>query len=148
MFSDLSSGKVRIRKELKMQLKNIILHSLIVISFCAVVLLLLYTYHTYEYESTGKNNSSYQTKPAMVTRFSEPIELVKPPKIVEENDIVNCGKKFEGTGMVFGGKKTTQNAWPWLVALIYMPKKRLFCGGSIISKRHVLTGEKICNEND
>lgn len=57
-------------------------------------------------------------------------------------DLTKCGRKFVGAGMVFGGEKTTQNSWPWLVALFYLPKNQFFCGGSLISSKHVLSGEK------
>lgn len=57
----------------------------------------------------------------------------------------DCGAKFEGIGTIFGGEKAEQNSWPWLVAFLYVPKNSFFCGGSLISKRHVLSGKKIIN---
>jgi hypothetical protein len=53
-----------------------------------------------------------------------------------------CGKRPSGRGNSFGSapvKKETP--WPWLVALVNWPKDELFCGGSLISEKHVLSGE-------
>jgi Trypsin len=49
-----------------------------------------------------------------------------------------CGRKFDGSG-----KEVRSNEWPWLVALVNWPKNSFFCGGSLISSKHVISGE-IC----
>jgi secreted trypsin-like serine protease len=54
-----------------------------------------------------------------------------------------CGRKFSASGLIFGGNKTQSNEWPWLVALVNWPKNEFFCGGSLISSKHVVSGE-IC----
>jgi hypothetical protein len=57
-----------------------------------------------------------------------------------------CGTRSSGRGNAFGGtpvKKETP--WPWLVALINWPKDELFCGGSLVSEKHVVSGE--CTHN-
>ncbi|CAL4107853.1 unnamed protein product, partial [Meganyctiphanes norvegica] len=38
---------------------------------------------------------------------------------------------------IVGGGETNLNEWPWQVALIY--NNKFFCGGSLISDRHILT---------
>ncbi|XP_050716495.1 serine protease filzig-like [Eriocheir sinensis] len=38
---------------------------------------------------------------------------------------------------IIGGSNTNINEYPWQVALVY--KKKFFCGGSLISDRHILT---------
>jgi len=38
---------------------------------------------------------------------------------------------------VVGGKEANMNEWPWQVALVY--NNKFFCGGSLISDRHILT---------
>jgi Trypsin len=58
-----------------------------------------------------------------------------------------CGRKFSATGLSFGGRRTHRNEWPWLVALIYLPKNAFLCGGSLVSKKHVISGE-ICKLSD
>lgn len=42
---------------------------------------------------------------------------------------------------MFGGEKTSRKEWPWNVAFIHRPSEKFFCGGSLISDRHVLSGE-------
>jgi secreted trypsin-like serine protease len=54
-----------------------------------------------------------------------------------------CGRKFSAIGTVFGGERTQSNEWPWLAALFYWPKDVFFCGGSLVSSKHVISGE-IC----
>lgn len=44
------------------------------------------------------------------------------------------------SGLVLGGKRTDRGQWPFLVALRHIIHKRFFCGGSLISSKHVLTG--------
>lgn len=53
-----------------------------------------------------------------------------------------CGKKegeFKGT--VYGGKKTEKAEWPWIVAFLHRKYQNFFCGGTLISEKHVLSGE-------
>lgn len=54
----------------------------------------------------------------------------------------DCGKSFVGQGTCIGGEKIKQNSWPWIVILESEVKKVFFCGGSLISLKHVLTGKK------
>lgn len=51
-----------------------------------------------------------------------------------------CGKR-----VAVGGK--TEN-WPWLVSFFYQNFNRYFCGGSLISNRHVLSGKKRNRQKD
>ena len=99
-----------------MQIKYLIL-CLIVILFCVVTFILLSD--PSPPAPPDKSNSSYQATP------------------------IDCGTKFEGFGTIFGGVKAEQNSWPWVVPFLYVPKNKFFCGGSLISIRHVLSGEKI-----
>ena len=53
-----------------------------------------------------------------------------------------CGERFGTRGAVVGGDKVTNRLdWPWLVAFIHHKKNKYFCGGSLISDRHVLGGK-------
>jgi Trypsin len=59
----------------------------------------------------------------------------------------SCGRKFSGSDLSFGGEQVQSNEWPWLVALIYSPKNVFFCSGSLISSKHVISGEfcQVCD---
>jgi secreted trypsin-like serine protease len=52
-----------------------------------------------------------------------------------------CGKKPESVGKTLIGQELASNSWPWVVALINRQNLQFFCGGTLISSRHVLTGE-------
>jgi Trypsin len=52
-----------------------------------------------------------------------------------------CGSRRSVTGTVFGGNEVKKNSWPWLVALFNRKNEKFFCAGSLISKRHVLSGD-------
>jgi secreted trypsin-like serine protease len=61
---------------------------------------------------------------------------------VSANPITKCGKRTNvGQGNVVGGYHTRANSWPWLVALIHRHTRQFFCGGSLVSERHVISGE-------
>lgn len=53
-----------------------------------------------------------------------------------------CGRKSLIAFRIFNGEHSDPNSWPWLVVFHYTPKNVFFCGGSLISAKHVLTGEK------
>lgn len=52
-----------------------------------------------------------------------------------------CGQQSGFEGYVFNGDLTKKGEWPWLVGFIYLQNNHFFCGGSIISKKHILSGE-------
>ena len=53
-----------------------------------------------------------------------------------------CGKKNAAKGLVYGGEQTKPNTWPWLVAFSHRVKRKqiFFCGGSLVSTKHVVSG--------
>lgn len=51
----------------------------------------------------------------------------------------NCGARDESVGKTTA--KANINSWPWLVAFKYWPDDKLQCSGTLISEKHVLTGE-------
>lgn len=57
----------------------------------------------------------------------------------------DCGKKNAAKGLIFGGEQTKPNTWPWLVAFSHRAKikKTFFCGGSLVSAKHVVSGEQV-----
>jgi hypothetical protein len=59
---------------------------------------------------------------------------------------LKCGGRPAGSGLVYGGNHTRLHSWPWLVALRLKPTNDFFCGGSVISERHVISGES-CHQN-
>lgn len=44
------------------------------------------------------------------------------------------------SGLVIGGNRTDRGQWPFLVALRHIIENKFFCGGSLISSKHVITG--------
>lgn len=52
----------------------------------------------------------------------------------------HCGNVSFSTGFVIGGTKTFRGQWPFLVALYNNNEQAFFCGGSLITSQHVLTG--------
>jgi len=47
------------------------------------------------------------------------------------------GEEHPFSFRVVGGEEAKMNEWPWQVALVY--NNKFFCGGSLISDRHILT---------
>lgn len=53
-----------------------------------------------------------------------------------------CGiKPLVLSSRSFGGYRIGRNEWPWLVALMHAQLDIFFCGGSLISRKHVLSGK-------
>lgn len=57
------------------------------------------------------------------------------------SQVQRCGLRQGAFGKVVGGVKAKKNEWPWLVAFIKVPENTFFCGGSLISAQHILSGE-------
>lgn len=53
----------------------------------------------------------------------------------------DCGKVAFGGGLIFNGLKTSRGLWPFLVALHHILANQVFCGASLISTKHVHTGD-------
>lgn len=53
----------------------------------------------------------------------------------------DCGKTFFNYGLVVGGTEIIRGQWPFIAALRLLETKKYFCGGSLISTHHVLSGE-------
>lgn len=52
-----------------------------------------------------------------------------------------CGRQQKPFG-VFGGMSASKIEWTWVVAFIKLPEQQFFCAGSLISERHVLSGQQ------
>lgn len=51
----------------------------------------------------------------------------------------SCGKREGFSGNV-GGESVKKGEWPWLAAFVEVYGGNFFCGGSLISKRHIMSG--------
>lgn len=54
---------------------------------------------------------------------------------------LHCVKSSFVRSLVLGGSVIRPGQWPFLVALQYRQDRKFFCGGNLITSRHVLTGE-------
>lgn len=62
--------------------------------------------------------------------------------VVTTIEAQECGKgRSDFVGTIFGGKVTKKADWPWNVALIHRQAERFFCGGTLISSKHILSGK-------
>jgi len=53
----------------------------------------------------------------------------------------NCGRVKVGTSFTIGSEYATKGQFPWLAPLFYKKDDEFFCGSTIISERHLLSGE-------
>lgn len=53
-----------------------------------------------------------------------------------------CGFSDEESGLIINGTKIPRGKWPWLVALFVVEENKFFCGATLISDRHILSGDK------
>lgn len=59
---------------------------------------------------------------------------------IPSEKVLKCGKRGAIFGRIWGGENTELNAWPWLVAFRHL--NNFFCGGSLVSSKHVVSGMK------
>lgn len=50
-----------------------------------------------------------------------------------------CGLSTRQIGKITGGRRSEPGDWPWMVALVSNMANKAFCGGTLITDRHVLT---------
>ncbi|XP_039315599.1 limulus clotting factor C [Solenopsis invicta] len=83
--------------------------------------------------------------------------LMNISRIPAPNSNYNCGvnsRSGHPNYLVVNGAKTSPGQWPWLVALFVANERTEFafqCGGSILTKKHILTAAhclKLDNSND
>lgn len=72
-------------------------------------------------------------------------EVVEPP--FENLLNTTCGTVSFATGLIIHGTAAKKGQWPFLVGLFYLTTKKFFCGSSLISSRHLLTGMLLIQEN-
>lgn len=56
---------------------------------------------------------------------------------------IECGSTQFLRPLIAYGKLTERGEWPFLTALFNVNGSEFFCGGSLISEKHVLTGNQI-----
>lgn len=81
--------------------------------------------------------------------FPSSLEIASLPQVASEkcgfeetfNNSCECGKTIKTEGRIMNGRYSNRGQWPFMAALFYRRNDIFFCGGSLISARHVLTGE-------
>lgn len=66
-------------------------------------------------------------------------------------DAQECGNVKYTSELIYGGEYAKRGQWPWLCAIHDGVSDEFFCGSTLISKKHVLTGEinkKVLNDFD
>ncbi|CAL4121453.1 unnamed protein product, partial [Meganyctiphanes norvegica] len=59
---------------------------------------------------------------------------------------IECGKAFKGPSrLIVGGRNADPFEWPWMVALLERKDQEQFCGGVLLTERHVLTAAHCFN---
>jgi secreted trypsin-like serine protease len=63
-----------------------------------------------------------------------------------------CGRRFSTVSQITGGSKTEPGDWPWMARLLYnfpneTSKSVTNCGGTLISRRHVVTAGHCITED-
>ncbi|CRK88880.1 CLUMA_CG002636, isoform A [Clunio marinus] len=75
------------------------------------------------------------------------ITKIQSGNLVEgTNSESQCGVSLKISGRIYNGKVVEKNQWPFLVALTYNPDGEFFCGGTLISRSHVLTAAHCLQE--
>jgi hypothetical protein len=82
-----------------------------------------------------------ETKQQMITNFIFLVFAVCPGTF-EKVHHNNFEFDKRDDGFAPGGEKARKGEWPWLVAFVYQPEEAFICGGSLISDKHILSGEK------
>lgn len=59
---------------------------------------------------------------------------------VNEISAYECGTTEFIDPKIVRGTATVRGAWPFLAALYYIEESKFFCGSTLISSKHVLTG--------
>lgn len=63
---------------------------------------------------------------------------------VHNKSAAQCGVPLGLRGLISGGKTFSPGRFPWMVALFYddgVNEPKYFCGGTLVSLKHILTGE-------
>lgn len=58
----------------------------------------------------------------------------------------NCSAIPLAKGYIVGGKQAEPGQWPFLAAILFKPTNQFFCGGNLITDKHVLTAAHCVHE--
>jgi secreted trypsin-like serine protease len=53
----------------------------------------------------------------------------------------SCGDRSGIKGNIVNGNECQRGDWPWITAFVHVTKNTYFCGGSLISSTHILSGK-------
>lgn len=53
---------------------------------------------------------------------------------------MNCGRMSQIVQRIIGGTPVENGQWPFVVSLLFKSLNQFFCGGTLITSKHVLTG--------
>lgn len=76
---------------------------------------------------------------APVWGIADADELAPEEKIVNRPEDRGCGLATKQFPKITGGRPADPGEWPWMVALMVRDDETNYCGGVLISDRHVLT---------
>lgn len=68
--------------------------------------------------------------------------VVGMSKIDQENRI-ECGTVDVIHDLIQRGNAASKGTWPFVVVLSKLSSNKIFCGGTLISTKHILTGTKM-----
>ncbi|CRL03690.1 CLUMA_CG016770, isoform A [Clunio marinus] len=75
------------------------------------------------------------------------ITQIQSGTVVKRSNAENqCGVSLRAGGLIYNGKVVKRNQWPFLVALMLIADGKFFCGGTLISRSHVLTAAHCLQE--
>ncbi|CRL03701.1 CLUMA_CG016763, isoform A [Clunio marinus] len=75
------------------------------------------------------------------------ITQIQSDNLVEGPNAENqCGVSLRASGLIYNGKVVKRNQWPFLVAMMMVADGKFFCGGTLISRSHVLTAAHCLQE--
>ena len=98
-------------------------------------------YGNYSYNEYGEYGESSSTT-APVTTTKAPSTTTKAPATTTQPSSSSqcvCGIANRGKNRIVGGVETEVNEYPWQVGLVSRSGTRPWCGGTLISDRHVMT---------
>lgn len=58
-----------------------------------------------------------------------------------QGNAIECGTVNLYRELMLGGNEVLRDEWPFIAALYHSKSLKYFCGGTIISNKHVLTGK-------
>jgi len=111
----------------------------------------LYPTTTAPAKASSTTTANAATTTTTISTFSSsttPFSQVKPTNRYHPDNspgLCNCGVPNFRSDRIVGGQKTEIGEYPWQVALLRgTTAKSLFCGGALVTDRHVITAAHCC----